>query len=785
MNPLTVKLKIAFAFLLIVACTGSLSAAKEEKFTVSGYIRDAKTGEELIGVPVYVKELKTGATTNVYGFYSLTLPSGIYTFNISYLGYASRDTLISLNKNQTFNIELSTSDVQLNEVVIAAEKENASVTDMKMSSEKLSIETIKTIPAFMGEVDVLKSIQLLPGVQSGGEGTTGFNVRGGSPDQNLIQLDEAPVYNASHLLGFFSVFNADAIKDVEIYKGGIPAEHGGRLSSLVDIRMKEGNNKRFSTEGGIGTIASRLTVEAPIVKDKSAFFISARRTYADMYLRFANDEALRSNRVYFYDLNAKVNYKLSDRDKLFVSGYFGQDVFRFRKDFKINWGNMTATTRWNHIINHKLFSNVTLLYSDYNYAQTSYVGTSSFRGELEIQDYTLKADLTWYLNPGNTVKFGINSTYHNINPGSLVKLSDESVVNDVSTNRKHALENAVYVSDEMEVSEKLSFLYGIRYSFMQNIGGTVFKYDGNMENVTDTINYHPSKIHNVQGGFEPRISMRYIISEKSSVKASYNRTMQYLHLVSNTAGGTPLDIYMPSDEYIRPQTGDQVALGYFRNFKNNMFEGSVEAYYKKMKNQIDFRDNADLLLNNNLEREVLTGTGKAYGLELLVKKQKGKLTGWIGYTWSRTERTINGINNGSPYPVRQDRPHNINIVTSYHLGKRWEIGATWVYASGNAITMPSGGYVYNGIVVPVYTERNGYRMPASHRLDLSVTLNGKDKPGKRFHSSWNLSLYNVYARQNPYSIQLRQNADNPTVTEAVQTSIVGTVIPSITYNFKF
>jgi len=779
------KTKLLLCFLLLAAFARPVHAKPEERFTVSGYIKDSKTGEELIGVPVYVKELKTGSTTNVYGFYSISLPAGTYTFNISYLGYQAIDTIINLTRNFTVNAELNTSQVELKEIVISAEKENASVTDIKMSSEKLSMETIKAIPAFMGEVDVLKSVQLLPGVQSGGEGTTGFNVRGGSADQNLIQLDEAPVYNASHLLGFFSVFNADAIKDVEIYKGGIPAEHGGRLSSLVDIRMKEGNNKRFSAQGGLGTISSRLLVEGPIVKDKSSFFISGRRTYADLYLRFANDKELRANRVYFYDLNAKLNYKLSDKDKLFVSAYIGQDVFKFRKDFKIAWGNKTATARWNHVINHKLFSNVTLLYSDYDYTLTSFRGTESFKGMLEIQDFSLKADLTYYLNTNNTIKFGINSIYHTINPGSLEKLDDVSVINNVKLNKKNALENAIYLSNEMEVTPKLSFQYGVRYSFMQNIGGTVFKYDNNMENVTDTINYNSTRIHKVQGGFEPRISARYIINDVSSVKASYNRTMQYLHLVSNTAGGTPLDIYIPSDKYIKPQIADQVALGYFRNFKNNMFEGSVEAYYKKLQNQVDFKDNADLLLNNNVEREVLTGTGKAYGVEMMVKKQKGKLTGWVSYTWSRTERKIDGINNGSAYPVRQDRPHSVNVVATYHLGRRWELGATWVYASGNAITMPSSGYLYNDIVIPVYTERNGYRMPASHRLDVSVTLNGKEKPGKKFHSSWNLSLYNAYARQNPYSIQLRQNADNPKITEAVQTSIIGTIVPSLTYNFKF
>lgn len=777
--------KITMCFLFLTILIKPYVVIADERVTVSGYVKDSKTGEELIGVSFYIKELKSGTTSNVYGFYSISERPGVYTLSISYLGYITKDTLLNLSKNMTMNVELQTTQVELTEIVISAEKGNKHVTDIKIGSEKLNVETIKTIPAFLGEVDVLKSIQLLPGVQSGGEGTTGFNVRGGSSDQNLILLDEAPVYNASHLLGFFSVFNADAIKDIEIYKGGIPAEYGGRLSSLVDIRMKEGNNKKFSGEGGLGTISSRLTLEVPIVKDRSSFFISGRRTYADLYLRFANDEALRSNRVYFYDLNAKLNYKLSDKDKLFISGYFGQDVFKFRSDFKIAWGNKTATARWNHVINHKLFSNVTLIYSDYDYALTSFRGTESFKGLLGIEDYSVKADFSYYLNTSNTIKFGLNSIYHTVNPGSVVKLNDESVINDLTLNKKHAFENALYLSNEMDVTPKLTIQYGLRYSFLQNIGGTVYKYDDAMENVTDTINYKPTQIHKVQGGFEPRLSVRYTLNEVSSVKASYNRMLQYLHLISNTAGGTPLDIYIPSDEYIKPQIADQLAAGYFRNFRNNMFEGSIEIYYKNLQNQVDFKDNADLLLNNNVEREIITGTGKAYGVELMVKKQKGKLTGWLSYAFSRTERTINSINNGNPYPVRQDRPHSVNVVATWHLGKRWEIGGTWVYASGNAITMPSGGYLYNDIVIPVYTERNGYRMPASHRLDLSVTLNGKDKPGRKWHSSWNLALYNVYARMNPYSIQLRQNEDNPKVSEAIQTSIVGTIIPSITYNFKF
>ncbi|MEO8147935.1 MAG: TonB-dependent receptor [Bacteroidia bacterium] len=774
---------------LVLSITLSLifvsQSKAENQFTVSGSIKDAKTAEDLIGVVVFVKEKSTGATTDINGSYSIKLPEGTYTLSVSYLGYTKIDTVVALTKNVSLNIVLKEAHVAIAEAVVSAKKENDHVTDLKMSSEKLSIETIKSIPAFMGEVDVLKSLQLLPGVQSGGEGTTGFNVRGGSADQNLVLLDDAPVYNASHLLGFFSVFNADAIKDVEIYKGGIPAAYGGRLSSLVDIKMKEGDAKKLAVEGGVGTIASRLTVEAPIVKDKGSFIVSARRTYADVFLQFSSDEALKNNRVYFYDLNAKLNYNLTEKDKLSLSGYYGQDVFKFNDDAKITWGNKTASGRWNHIFNDKFSSNVGLIYSDYNYTITSLKSTEAFKGMLEIEDLSIKTDFNYYANSKNTLRFGFNIIHHDINPGSIEQQSDQSVVNDLELDHKYALENAVYISNDQELTPKLSVQYGIRYSFLQNIGGTVYKYDSNMENVTDTIEYNSTHIHKQQGGFEPRLSLRYTIDDRSSVKVSYNKTMQYLHLISNVAGGTPLDIYMPSDEYIKPQEADQYAAGYFRNVHDNMFETSVEVYYKNMKNQVDFKDNVDLLLNNNIEQAVLTGTGKAYGAEFMIKKQKGKLTGWASYTLSRSERKIDGINNGKTYVATQDKPHSVNLVGTYQLSKRWELGATWVYASGSAVTMPSGGFEYNGIVVPVYTERNGYRLPASHRLDISVTLKGKEKPNQRYHSSWNLSLYNAYGRQNPYSIQLRQNEDDPKITEAVQTSIIGTIIPSITYNFKF
>ncbi|GAB3163160.1 TonB-dependent receptor [Telluribacter humicola] len=773
--------KISILLLLLIP----LVMQAQHRFTISGNLKDAKNGEDLIGATVGVQGGTLGTSTNAYGFYSLTLPAGKYTLVYSYIGYTTQARQIDLKENLSLNLELATADVALQEVVIKTKKEDANIQQNRMSTEVLPMETIKTLPAFMGEVDVMKTIQLLPGVQSGGEGTSGFYVRGGSIDQNLIQLDEAPVYNASHLLGFFSVFNADAIKDVEIYKGGIPAEYGGRLASLVDIRMKEGNNKRFGASGGIGTIASRLTLEGPIVKDKGSYIISGRRTYADMFLKLSSNENINSNKLYFYDLNTKINYKFGDKDRLFISGYFGQDVFKYKELMGMDWGNATATVRWNHLFSDKLFSNFTAIYSNFNYTVGMPSGNTSFSWKSNIEDVSLKADFSYFPNNANTIKFGISSTYHTFKPGEVKPGSANSVVKELLLDRKYALENAVYLSNEQEISPRLSLTYGLRYSFFQNMGGRVSNYDETGQQVIGVEDYERTRIYKTQGGLEPRLAARLVLDGNSSLKASYNRTMQYLHLASNSTSATPLDVYVPSGKYIKPQSANQMALGYFRNFRNNTLEASAEVYYKGMNNQIDFRDNADLMFNNNIEAEILTGTGKAYGLELMVKKQTGNLTGWASYTLSHTERTIEGINNNQPYRVRQDKPHNLSVVVSYKLSERVTLGANQVYSSGNVVTMPSGSFRNGNIVVPIYTERNGYRLRDYHRLDLSLTLNGKKRPGRKYESSWNFSLFNAYGRKNVFSIQLDQTEDVPAGINAKEISIVGAPIPAITYNFKF
>ena len=674
----------------------------QQKFTISGQLKDARNGEDLIGATVGVQGGTEGTASNVYGFYSLSLPAGKYILVYSYVGYTSLSREIELNQNLTLNIELSAGDVVLEEVVVKSKREDNHVQQTKMSSEVLPIEAIKKLPAFMGEVDIMKTIQMLPGVQSGGEGTSGFYVRGGNIDQNLIQLDEAPVYNASHLLGFFSVFNADAIKDVEIYKGGIPAEYGGRLSSLVDIRMKEGNSKRMGVSGGIGTISSRLTVEGPLKKDQGSYIVSGRRTYADLFLKLSPDGNIKNNRLYFYDLNTKLNYKLGEKDRLFVSGYFGQDVFRFRQSMRMDWGNATATVRWNHLFSEKLFSNFTAIYSKFNYEIGSLTGKTAFSWKSSIEDVNLKADFSYFPDSRNTIRFGLSSIYHTFHPGQIRPESESSVVRALQMDDRYALENAIYISDEQELTPRLTVTYGLRYSFFQNMGGRVQLFDETRQQVTGEVNYRRTQIYKTQGGLEPRLNARYLLDEQSSVKASFNHTLQYLHLASNTTSTTPLDVYVPSGKYIRPQSADQVAVGYFRNFRHNTLEASAELYYKDLKNQIDFRDNADLLFNNTPESDILTGNGKAYGLELMVKKQTGRLTGWASYTLSHTERTIRGINNDKAYRVRQDKPHNLSVVLSYQLSQRLTFGANQVYTSGSVITMPSGAFRNGNIIVPIY-----------------------------------------------------------------------------------
>ncbi|WP_224996223.1 TonB-dependent receptor [Cesiribacter sp. SM1] len=770
--------------LLLLLCLMIGPAVAQEKVTISGYVKDHASGEGLIGAAVTIQEQPgVGVITNEYGFYSFTLPKGNYTLLYNYLGYTTTSRPLALTTSLQLDVELKENISSLNEVVITSRKEDENVRSMEMSTQKVRMEEIKTLPALFGEVDVVKVVQMMPGVQTAGEGTSGFYVRGGGADQNLILLDEAPVYNASHLMGFFSVFNADAIKDVQLYKGAVPAQHGGRLSSLLDIRMKEGNNKRLAVSGGIGTISSRLTVEAPIVQDKSSFMLSGRRTYADLFFKLSSDENIKNNKLYFYDLNAKLNYTLNKNNRLFISGYFGRDVAG-TNDFLMNWGNATATLRWNHLFSDRLFSNTTFIFSDFDYAIGSKEKESEFTWKSKIIDWGLKHDYTYFLNPKNQLRFGLQATYHNFKPAEVTP-GEFSYVSEIKLNSTNAFEGALYLSNEQQLTNRLTLDYGLRLSSFTNVGpGKVYKYDEAFETPIDTVQYRRFEKIKSYGGLEPRIAAKYELNSLSSLKASYNRSLQYLHQVSNTASAMPFDVWIPSSTYVKPQLADQVAAGYFRNFNDNMFEASVEVYYKWMDNQIDYRDYAEILLNDQLETELLHGTGKAYGAEFYLRKQKGLLTGWLSYTLSKTERTVPGINGGNPYPLRYDRRHSGNVVLSYQLSPTINIGANWVYATGGAVTMPVGRYEYNGKTYPIYSERNGYRLPDYHRLDLSATYQKRGSESKRYNSSWTLSVYNMYSRKNAFSVYFRENEDDRSKTEAVKMYLFG-IIPSLTYNFNF
>lgn len=771
---------IVFGLFLIL----NLGVFAQEKYTISGNLNDAENGEGLIGASVKVADQAKGTVTNVYGFYSLTLPKGTYKILYSYLGFETITKEVVLDKNIKLNLELKEKSTTFDEVVITGEAGNENVESLDMSKDELNIEQIKGIPALMGEVDVIKAIQLLPGVQTIGEGGSGFFVRGGAADQNLILLDEANVYNASHLMGFFSVFNPDAVKNVELYKGGIPAQYGGRLASVLDIRMKDGNMKKFSGQGGIGTISSRLTLTAPIKKDKGAFMISGRRTYADIFLPLANNPDLDGTKLYFYDANIKGNYSLNDNNRLYLSGYFGRDVLSINNQFNMDWGNATGTLRWNHVFNDKLFLNSTVVYSSYNYelGTPSTEGDFNFTWKSKINDYYIKEDFNYYLDPKNTVKFGLQSAFHQISPGTI-SFKNEGIENEIVTPTTNSLEHAIYVSNEQKFNNRFSAVYGLRYSLFQNIGtATVYGYDENYD-ISDTTLYAKGDIYQTYGGLEPRLGLKYTLDETSSVKASYNRTRQYIQLASNSTSSSPLDVWFSSSPNVKPQYADQVALGYFKNIKNNLIETSAEVYYKKMYNTIDFKDHAQLIFNQGLEGELRIGDAHSYGLELMAKKTKGKWTGWLSYTYSRVFKDIPLINEGNAYPAKYDQPHNISFVTSYEFSKRFMLALNWVYNTGRAVSMPTGKFVYQGQTIPIYSAKNSERLPAYHRMDISATLKSKNYDTKKFKGEWVFSIYNLYNRANAYSLNFVENQDTG-VTEA-QMLYLFKVIPSVTYNFKF
>ncbi|HTI90798.1 MAG TPA: TonB-dependent receptor [Puia sp.] len=770
------------SMLLLFLSVMSLGLSAQVKHTISGSVKAKATGESIIRATVIVSGKNIGVTTNDYGYYSLTLPEGKYTLVISSVGRQSKITDVDLKENIQLETLLEEQGQLQNVVVTAQSSRGRTIRGTQMGVEHISTAEIRSVPVLFGERDVLKTLQLLPGVKSVAEGNSGLSVRGGGTDQNLILLDEAPVYNASHLLGFFSTFNSDAIKDVTLYKGDMPAQYGGRLSSVVDVRMNEGNNQDYHVTGGVGLISARINVEGPIEKDKSSFLFTARRTYADMFLKLSNDSTKNKNSLYFYDLNAKLNFTLSHRDKLYVSGYFGRDELSSADIFGINWGNATATVRWNHSFGPRLFSNTSLIYSDYNYKLKINNNGSDFLVRSELRDLNLKEELQWYLSPRSTLRLGFNSIHHSMTPGVLDSQGASSGVNDTAFQRRYGLENAVYISNDWKASERVNVTYGARLEAFSAIGKGDFVNVAPSGQVTDTVHNGSGQILKTYVNPEFRFGVSYQLDPNTSLKASYAGNTQNMHLISSGSAGLPTDRWVLSNKMIRPERSHQVSVGYYKNLRDDKYEVTVEAYYKALQNQIDYRDGADVLSNGTIETELLYGKGRAYGVEWLLRKKQGRLTGWIGYTLSKSEKKIDGINNDQWYNAYQDRTHDISIVGMYKLDRKWLLSASWVYNTGNAVSFPSGKYKSDGRTVYYYSERNGYRMPAYHRLDLSTTVQLKQT--KKFSSELAFGIYNAYARNNAFIITFRDNKTDPDKTEAVQTTLFSAV-PFISYNFKF
>lgn len=788
--------KIGTIFILVLT---SLSSFSQEKYTLSGTISDFKNNETLIGVNIYIPALKIGTTTNEYGFYSLTLPSGEQTVEISYVGYQTIEKTILLNKNIKNNFSLKEGGEELQEVIITDNKRKIDIKSPEMSANKLSITAIKKMPVVMGEVDVLKSILLLPGVTNAGEGASGFNVRGGGADQNLILLDEANIFNSSHVFGFFSVFNPDAIKDLKLYKGGIPARYGGRASSVLDIYQKDGNSKEFHVNGGIGLISSRLLAEGPLVKDKGSFLIGGRASYAHLFLKLSEEQ--KDNSAYFYDLNMKLSYKLNDSNSLFLSGYFGRDVFSLNKSFMNIYGNSTLNLRWNHLYTDKLFSNLSFIYSDYYYGlNLDFVG---FQWDSGIKNYNIKYDFKNYISDKFKLNYGLNAIYYDFNPGSIKPSNSESGINPDQLDKKAAFEPAIYIEAENQLSDKITVSYGLRYSLFYRLGESTINLYANdnpvffnpdlqiyeKETPVSTEFYGKNKAIKSYDNLEPRFAASYQLNDDEAIKASYNRMAQYLQLISNTSSPTPLDVWMPSDNYIKPQIADQVALGYFRNINEGAYSLEVETYYKEIKNRLDYIDGADLIANDAIEQVILNGKMRAYGMEVMVKKNEGKLNGWISYTLSKSEQQTpgrtaaeSGINNGQWYNSAYDKTHNLAVTGAYNLNEKWSFGANFALQSGQPVTYPTGQYDYLGIVVPSFGLRNEYRLPAYHHLDVSATLTPRKNKNRNWKGEWVFSIYNLYNRKNAASINFRQNKDTGN-NEAVKTSIFG-IVPAVSYNFK-
>jgi hypothetical protein len=795
--------------LLLIVCLMLLDRAQAQRVTLSGYVKDASNGEALIGASVYVKETMRGAATNAYGYYVLNLEPGTWTIQMSYIGYQDFSQRVDVKSDMKLNISAEPTALQMKEVEVTGERRE-NTEDTRMGTVELDVQKLNTLPALLGEVDILRTIQFLPGVSNNGEGNSGIYVRGGGPDQNLILLDDAIVYNAAHLFGFFSVFNADAVKNIELIKGGMPANYGGRISSVLDISMRDGNDKRLSGKGGIGLISSRLTLEGPIVKDRSSFIVSGRRTYIDVLTRpFVNPEsAFRNSGYYFYDLNAKANYRLSDRDRFYVSGYFGRDVFNFSGSspgdprFRIPWGNATLSARWNHVFGPKLFMNATATYSNYDFAfgaEQDQFGFELFSG---IVDYGLKVDLSHYPAPGHQLKYGGQYIRHIYTTSTVNVTSGETAFNIDTPPKLNAHESALYIMDDFDITDDLRINAGLRFSHFAHVGPFT-RYDLDDRGVaTGKEDIGRGEVIAQYAALEPRVALRYRIDGRSSVKASYNRGQQYVHLASFSSTALPTDVWIPSSTNVRPQIGTQYAAGYFRDLLDGVVETSVEVYYKTFDNLIEYAEGAEPQnnANTNYDAQLVFGDGYAYGAEFFLKKRMGRLNGWLGYTWSKSMRQFPDINEGREFPSRWDRRHDLSAVLAYEPGGRWSFGATFVYATGQAITLPVNRYFIEGRLVSEYTERNGYRMAPFHRLDLSATLRNREtrtvtdketgatsEVARRYRSSWTFAVYNAYNRYNPYFIYFSPSGnpgDGSFRVAAKQVSLFG-ILPSITWNFEF
>ncbi len=777
-----------FPFIFIL-----LTSYSQEKFSLNGFVRDSLSRETLIGASITVKGESRGANSNSYGFYSLTLPAGTYRISASFVGYLPQEFEIKLTENLQLNLSLLAKSSLSQEILISSKRRDANVKNAQMGQIDLSMNKIRSIPVIFGEVDPIKTIQLLPGVRNAGEGNIGLYVRGGGPDQNLILLDDAVVYNTGHLFGFFSVFNGDAIKNTSLIKGGMPAQYGGRLSSVLDIAMKDGNMKKYEVEGGIGTIASRLAIQGPIVKDKASFMVSGRRTYIDFLAKpfVKKGSQFYGSGYFFYDLNTKFNYRFSDKDRLYFSTYFGRDVFDFVNngrslDISIPWGNATMTARWNHVFSRRLFANTTLVYNDYKFDFGAKQETFELQLKSGIRDYNLKTDFDYFATPAHRFKFGAQYTYHRFTPSVISGKQDSTVFNPNNSQIKYAQELAAYIQDDWEINDRLKLNVGLRGSWFQQLGPyKKYKQDADGNKLDSTVygNFQGVKSY---GGLEPRLTLRYALNDEASLKAAVTRNLQYIHLVSNAGTTLPTDIWVPSTYRVRPQISWQYAVGFFKNWKDNMFETSVEFYYKSMQNQIEYREGYTPGIRDT-EEEFVFGKGWSYGSELYINKSRGKLTGWIGYTLSWTWRKFPNLNEGQKYPAKYDRRHDLSLVGIYELNKHWKISGVFVYASGNATTLPERFYIVEGVLSQEYSRINQYRIADYHRLDLSATWTPKPESTKNFKGSWVFSIYNVYSRANPFFIYFDQTGspyDGTLKVQAKQVSLFP-IIPSVTWNFKF